>query len=196
MVLAWNYVGGWKNVKESVLASIVQSLLGGGGSFSAGGPGKGMYTRLYRNVLAKYPSVQHCVAYSSIYSDTGLMGVHATCDQAKAAEVVNLMGEQMTSLATTVTSEELDRAKKATMANVLMNLENKNVLVDDMGRQVMTFGHKKPIDEFFKVLKDVTEADISKFVKALLKTKPTFASMGELQNVPRYSAIETKFAAS
>lgn len=32
----------------------LSSLLGGGGSFSAGGPGKGMYSRLYTDVLNKY----------------------------------------------------------------------------------------------------------------------------------------------
>lgn len=32
---------------------VLQTLLGGGGSFSAGGPGKGMYTRLYVDVLHK-----------------------------------------------------------------------------------------------------------------------------------------------
>jgi len=29
-------------------------LMGGGESFSVGGPGKGMYSRLYTNVLNKY----------------------------------------------------------------------------------------------------------------------------------------------
>jgi processing peptidase subunit alpha len=32
---------------------VLQSLMGGGGSFSAGGPGKGMFTRLYTEVLNK-----------------------------------------------------------------------------------------------------------------------------------------------
>lgn len=32
----------------------LQMLMGGGGSFSAGGPGKGMHSRLYRNVLNRY----------------------------------------------------------------------------------------------------------------------------------------------
>lgn len=93
MVLAFEYKGGWKNVKKSVVASIVQALLGGGGSFSAGGPGKGMYTRLYRNVLSKHPHVQHCVAYSSLYSETGLMGIHATTDQSQAGNVLNVIGD-------------------------------------------------------------------------------------------------------
>ena len=32
-------------------------MLGGGGSFSAGGPGKGMYTRLYLNVLNRFAHI-------------------------------------------------------------------------------------------------------------------------------------------
>jgi processing peptidase subunit alpha len=36
------------------------SLMGGGGSFSAGGPGKGMYTRLYTQVLNQYHWVESC----------------------------------------------------------------------------------------------------------------------------------------
>lgn len=33
---------------------VLSVMMGGGGSFSAGGPGKGMYTRLYTNVLNRY----------------------------------------------------------------------------------------------------------------------------------------------
>lgn len=55
--------------------------------------------------------------------------------------------------------------------------------------------HRKPIEEFFSVMKSVTSADINTFVSDVLKSKPTLASMGEVQNVPRYAAIENKFAA-
>lgn len=34
-----------------VATAVLQTLMGGGGSFSAGGPGKGMFTRLFVNVL-------------------------------------------------------------------------------------------------------------------------------------------------
>jgi hypothetical protein len=36
---------------DRVPICVLQSLLGGGNSFSAGGPGKGMYSRLYREVI-------------------------------------------------------------------------------------------------------------------------------------------------
>jgi len=33
---------------------VLQTLMGGGGSFSAGGPGKGMFSQLYTDVLNKF----------------------------------------------------------------------------------------------------------------------------------------------
>lgn len=36
---------------QYVATAVLQTLMGGGGSFSAGGPGKGMFTRLFVNVL-------------------------------------------------------------------------------------------------------------------------------------------------
>nr|GEU74223.1 mitochondrial-processing peptidase subunit alpha-like [Tanacetum cinerariifolium] len=53
-------------------------LMGGGGSFSAGGPGKGMYSRLYLNVLNEYPDVYSFSAFNSIYNHTAVFGIQAT----------------------------------------------------------------------------------------------------------------------
>lgn len=39
---------------DFVATCVLNMMMGGGGSFSAGGPGKGMYTRLYTNVLNRY----------------------------------------------------------------------------------------------------------------------------------------------
>ena len=44
---------GWHG-DDVIPACVLHSLLGGGDSFSAGGPGKGMYSRLYREVLNRY----------------------------------------------------------------------------------------------------------------------------------------------
>ena len=39
MMLAFELQGGWQDVNASVAATVLQFLLGGGGSFSSGGPG-------------------------------------------------------------------------------------------------------------------------------------------------------------
>ncbi|MCO5614620.1 hypothetical protein L7F22_068904 [Adiantum nelumboides] len=56
----------------------LQILLGGGGSFSAGGPGKGMYSRLYSNVLNQFHAVDYCAAFHHCYADSGLFGIAAS----------------------------------------------------------------------------------------------------------------------
>jgi processing peptidase subunit alpha len=38
-MLAFEFAGGWNDMKGSVAVTVLQFLLGGGGSFSAGGPG-------------------------------------------------------------------------------------------------------------------------------------------------------------
>lgn len=38
-MLGFEASGGWRDVKGSVVMTVLQYLMGGGGSFSAGGPG-------------------------------------------------------------------------------------------------------------------------------------------------------------
>ncbi|RCH78048.1 Mitochondrial-processing peptidase subunit alpha, partial [Rhizopus stolonifer] len=57
----------------------LQILLGGGGSFSAGGPGKGMYSRLFTNVLNQHYWVESCQAFNHCYTDSGLFGIAGSC---------------------------------------------------------------------------------------------------------------------
>ena len=54
VMLAFPTVG-WAD-DDVVPVCVVDTLLGGGSSFSAGGPGKGMYSRLYREVRILFVS--------------------------------------------------------------------------------------------------------------------------------------------
>ncbi|KAE9614008.1 putative quinol--cytochrome-c reductase, Mitochondrial processing peptidase [Lupinus albus] len=76
--LAFEFPGGWNNLKDAMVLTVLQILLGGGGSFSVGGPGKGMYSRLYLNVLNNYPSVHSISAFNNIYNNTGIFGIQVT----------------------------------------------------------------------------------------------------------------------
>lgn len=59
--------------------TVLNTMMGGGGSFSAGGPGKGMYSRLYLNVLNKHHWIYSATAYHHSYADTGLFCIHGSC---------------------------------------------------------------------------------------------------------------------
>lgn len=70
-----------------VTYSVLQTLMGGGGAFSTGGPGKGMYTRLYLNVLNKYDWVESAMAFNTQYTDTGLFGLYMLANPSKVSWV-------------------------------------------------------------------------------------------------------------
>ena len=58
--------------------AVLNTLLGGGGSFSAGGPGKGMYSRLYTNVLNRRHWMFSSAAFNHSYADAGLFCIHSS----------------------------------------------------------------------------------------------------------------------
>lgn len=70
--------------------AVLNSLMGGGGSFSAGGPGKGMYTHLYRDVLSRHHWVYWAMAQNHAYADSGIFCLFGSCHPSK----VNKEGER------------------------------------------------------------------------------------------------------
>lgn len=195
IALAFEVPGGWRNEKDSIALTVLQTLLGGGGSFSAGGPGKGMYSRLYTRVLNSYSEVQSIVAFSSIYNDTGLFGIHGAADCHFAPTLVDIFCNEFIGVATTgeVTETELRRAKNSTISSVLMNLESRVVVTEDIGRQILTYGHRKPVQSFIDQVNSLTVEDIRKIAAKILETPLTMASWGDVTNVPRYEEISCRF---
>eukprot|EP00475_Leptophrys_vorax_P036791 TRINITY_DN6272_c6_g1_i1.p1 TRINITY_DN6272_c6_g1~~TRINITY_DN6272_c6_g1_i1.p1 ORF type:complete len:571 (-),score=17.98 TRINITY_DN6272_c6_g1_i1:156-1733(-) len=195
VALGFEFPGGWRNEKDALAAVVLQTLLGGGGSFSAGGPGKGMYSRLYTRVLNEHGEVQSCTAFNSIYNSTGLFGIHATAPSEFAPQLVDIVTKEFLAVAAPggVTGEELQRAKTATVASVLMNLESRVVVAEDIGRQILTYGHRKAPRDFIDGLNAVTAADIAAVAKKIITTPLSMASYGDVVHVPRFDQVAARF---
>ena len=58
--------------------AVLNSLMGGGGSFSPGGPGKGMFTQLYTNVLNRHHWIYSAIARNHSYIDSGLFALYGS----------------------------------------------------------------------------------------------------------------------
>ncbi|RKF63048.1 Mitochondrial-processing peptidase subunit alpha [Erysiphe neolycopersici] len=135
----------------------IQTLLGGGGSFSAGGPGKGMYSRLYTNVLNQYGWVESCVAFNHSYTDSGLFGISASCVPAYVPQMLDTMCRELHALTLEngpycLQAIEVKRAKNQLRSSLLMNLESRMVELEDLGRQVQVHGKKiSPIEMCHKI---------------------------------------------
>lgn len=143
----------------------LQTLLGGGGSFSAGGPGKGMYSRLYTHVLNQHGWVESCVAFNNSFTDSGIFGIAASCTPNKIGHMVDVMCRELQALTletgfSSLQIAEVNRAKNQLRSSLLMNLESRLVELEDLGRQVQVHGRKVGAREMCAKIDALTVADL------------------------------------
>ncbi|EPS62572.1 mitochondrial processing peptidase, partial [Genlisea aurea] len=193
--LAFELPGGWIKEKDALVLTVLQILMGGGGSFSAGGPGKGMYSRLYLRVLNEYPQIQSFSAFNSIYNHTGLFGIQATTGSDFATNAIDIAVKELIAVATPgqVDQVQLDRAKQSTKSAILMNLESRVIASEDIGKQILTYGERKTVEHFLRAVDEVTAQDISGIAQKLLSSPLTMASYGDVVHLPSYDTVKSRF---
>ncbi|CAL7948100.1 unnamed protein product [Xylocopa violacea] len=175
---------------DFVAMCVLNMMMGGGNSFSAGGPGKGMYTRLYTNVLNRYHWLYSATAYNHAYADTGLFYIHASCTPSHVRDMVEVIVHEMVTMANNITDSELARAKKQLQSMLLMNLEQRPVVFEDIGRQVLATGNRKRPEYFIQAIDGITKDDIKSVARRLLKSPPSIAARGEVRSVPSIGDIQ------
>ncbi|CAI8608071.1 unnamed protein product [Vicia faba] len=197
VAIAFEVPGGWQQERDAIVLTVLQMLMGGGGSFSAGGPGKGMHSRLYLRVLNEYQQIQSFSAFNSIFNNTGLFGIYASTSPEFVPKAVDLAAKELIAIASPgqVTQVQLDRAKKSTKSAVLMNLESRMIASEDIGRQILTYGERKSVEQFLQAVDEITLNDITKISQKIISSPLTMASYGDVINVPSYETVNRMFHA-
>ncbi|KAG8034467.1 hypothetical protein G9C98_007543 [Cotesia typhae] len=137
---------------------ILNMMMGGGGSFSAGGP--------------------------------GLFCIHASSTPSHVKEMVQVIVKELVAMAGDMTDNELARAKKQLQSMLLMNLEQRPVVFEDIGRQVLATGTRKRPEYFIQEIDKISKDDIHRVARRLLKSPPSVAARGEVKNILSLSEIQ------
>ncbi|PIA17382.1 LuxS/MPP-like metallohydrolase [Coemansia reversa NRRL 1564] len=185
--------------------AVLQMLLGGGGSFSAGGPGKGMYSRLFTRVLNQHAWIESCVAFHHCYTDNGLFGISASCRPRNEHSLFDVMATEIEAVAATggrlasrssirrpyasqegPSSLEVRRAKNQLKSNLLMNLESRMVQLEDLGRQIQVSGHKITAEAMIAHIESITAEDIRRAAARLLENPATLVAQGYVEGMGNF----------
>lgn len=186
-------VGGWKT-EQLLPVCVLHMMLGGGSSFSPGGPGKGMYSRLYTNLLNQHHWIDSATAFNSLHNDVGLLGIYGTCAPSDAGKLVDVMAAELIDVAKKAPSEEETvRAKNQLKSSIMMNLDTTQILMEDIGRQVLVFGKREDPASLCARIDKVTPQQVQKAAAAAISTPLTLAAFGDVSAVPSYDQVSKKF---
>jgi processing peptidase subunit alpha len=169
---------------------VMNSLMGGGSSFSAGGPGKGMYTQLYLDVLNQYHWAYSAQSHCFCYSDSGLFTLSGSAAPHDTSKLVEVLCTQFFSMANTPGEIELKRAKKQLQSNLMMNLESKFVQFEDIGRQIMEYDKRLSLEELCDRIESVTASDLKRIGEKMLHSPTSYAVLGVLKQAPELEDVE------
>jgi len=174
--------------KDLMAMCVLNMLMGGGGSFSAGGPGKGMYTRLYQDALARFSWINHISSSHSIYEDTSLFTYYGTSLPEHSGRLIEVMLHQAKQAAEKPASQqELERAKTALANNICYEYERREVQFEDVARQAAVYGLYRSPSEWQPEIMSVTADDVQRVAQRMLKTDPTLVAVG-----PTLDAVPAK----
>lgn len=178
--------------------AVLQFLLGGGGSFSSGGPGKGMYSRIYTRLLNRYWWIEQCHALHNCYSDTGLFSISCAVHPQFASELPRVIAEELITLVEPgrINQTEFERAKNQLKSSLLMNLESRMVDLEDLGRQalIMNDEGRLGVQEMCDRIDQVTLPALQQVTLDMLRRSPiTVVKYGQVEGLSNVERVFEKY---
>nr|CEL69335.1 TPA: Mitochondrial-processing peptidase subunit beta [Neospora caninum Liverpool] len=178
----------WKS-PDAVTFMLMQAIVGSYRKHDEGiVPGKVSANTTVRNVCNKMMvgCAEMFSAFNTCYSDTGLFGFYAQCDEVALEHCVMEIMFGITSLSYAVTDEEVERAKAQLKTQLLGHLDSTTAVAEDIGRQMLAYGRRMPLAEFLKRLEVIDAEEVKRVAwKYLHDAEVAVAGLGPLFGMPQ-----------
>jgi predicted Zn-dependent peptidase len=141
--------------------------------------GGGMSSRLFQEVREKRGLCYSIYTFHMPYSDTGFFGLYTGTDPDDAAEMMDVVVEQMKAAADTLMEIEVNRAKAQMKAGLLMALESCGSRAEQLARQVLMFGRPLTNEEMIARIDNVSLGSTQMAAQSLLaRSRPAVVALG------------------
>jgi len=130
--------------------------------------GGSVSSRLFQEVRENRGLAYSVYSFTAMYLDTGLWGVYAGVSRKRVREVSELIVKEMLELSSTLTGDELEKAKRHLKGNMLLALESTNSRMNNIARQEMYFGRYISPDEIIRSVERVNMADVQELAERLI----------------------------
>ena len=150
----------------------------------AAAAGGGMSSRLFQEVREKRALAYSIYSFHWDYSDSGLFGFYAGSADRDAAEVAAASINCLAEAAHGVSETEIRRAKAQMKVSMVAALESPGARAQQIARQMQVYGRPVSIEEMMARIDAVSAEDARKTGAAMLRSRPTVATIGAVGKVP------------
>jgi len=132
--------------------------------------GRGMSSRLFREVRERRGLAYSIGSAVSRHSDTGMLAISAGVSPENVREAVQVITMELEKLAQErVGDEELTKARDYTVGSFRLSLETPMALGQRAGENLLTLGEIEPIESVVEKLRAVETDDISRVARRILR---------------------------
>ena len=157
--------------------------------------GGGMSSRLFQEIREKRGLVYSIYSFAHPFEDGGVFAVYAGTGEKEAEELMPVTLDELRKVQTTVTQDELDRAKAQLRASLLMSLESTGSRTEQLARQIQVHGRVIPVEETKAKIAAVTIEQVQEAAAEAFRGTPTLAALGPAGKVPSLTEIATRLSA-
>ena len=150
--------------------------------------GGGMSSRLFQTIREKYGLCYTVYSFNSSHSDVGALGIYtALSDEAEKKAIEMIIDEIKKFKDDGITSDELERAREQAKSNILMGLESTSTRMSRLGKNELTFGFVKSVEETVEAYDNVTVSDVITLSRELMDfERISFSAVGNIKTADEY----------
>lgn len=175
------------------VANVLKTLIGQGGGFSSGGPGKGMHSRSYTTILPKYPFIESIAATNTSFIDSGLFAIKIVGLSNYGGNISESIVHELADLIN-ITELEVQRAKNLLKTQILLTLEKTAARLEESAKSYSSFGRPCDRNYYIQSIDKVTREQVRAFLLKMLSKKPTLITIGgDSKVVPHVDIFEKVF---
>lgn len=163
--------------------SVIQTLLGGGTSFSSGGPGKGMHTKLFREVINREGWIHGVECVTAWYRDAGLAGLYGQAEHDYAPALQNLLLFQAASIPDRIESGHWEMAKNQLLSQLILLGESRDLCLEEAGKYLLLHDRLLLTEELLAGTAKLTLKDLERVCARMLEEPATFVVYGNTKGL-------------
>lgn len=157
---------------------VIQKIFGGGQAFSSEGLGAGLNSLLYKNILARIPSVEEIRCKYEPYKVAGLMSIQFQAHEEKVPRITNAL-KYCIEQALQIGKEHLDSAREQAVLEYLKTIDQSQQRFVEFGTQYGLIGKSIAPATIVEAIRSVTISDVIKCVENSFKRKPSVSVIGD-----------------